>query len=125
MHQDYCANALNGLCWPRGARRRSGLMEITGKIAVVTGAGSGIGQAVSAQLSTRGVKAIALVDLNPSVLQVATRINAEAGPGGPTAEAFVGNVADASFRRSVYDQVIQRFGVPGICVPAAGITRDA
>jgi len=100
-------------------------MEITGKIAVVTGAGSGIGQAVSAQLSSRGVKAIALVDLNPGVMQVATRINAEAGKGGPTAEAFVGNVTDSSFRRSVYDQVVQRFGVPGICVPAAGITRDA
>ncbi len=100
-------------------------MEISGKIAVVTGAGSGIGQATAAQLAKRGVKALGLVDLNPAVMQVATRINAEAGPGGPTAEAFVGNVTDPSFRRSVYDQVVQRFGVPGICVPAAGITRDA
>ena len=37
-------------------------MNIQGKCAVVTGAGSGIGQAVAVELAERGVKAVALVD---------------------------------------------------------------
>lgn len=99
-------------------------MDISGKVAVVTGAGSGIGQATSLQLAARGVKAIALVDLSPAVKDVAARINDNVA-GRALAEAFVGDVTSPPFRRSVYDQVVQRHGVPGICVPAAGITRDA
>src|SRR5262249_6352205 len=42
------------------------------------------------------------------------------------AYAFVGNTTDATFRKSVYDEIQARTGgVAGICVPAAGITRDA
>ena len=36
-------------------------MDIPGRIAVVTGAGSGIGEAVSLELARRGIKALALV----------------------------------------------------------------
>lgn len=98
-------------------------MEIQGKVAVVTGAGSGIGQAASLQLAARGVKALALIDLNPAVEDVAAGINNGSRPG--IAQAFIGDTTSASFRRSVYDQVSSRHGVPRICVPAAGITRDA
>src|SRR5262249_22259115 len=41
------------------------------------------------------------------------------------AVSFTGDVIDADFRRRVFDDVGQRFGVVNICVPAAGITRDA
>lgn len=98
-------------------------MEIRGKVAVVTGAGSGIGQAAALQLANKGVKGIGLVDLNRQVQDVAARINDSAGR--TIAQAFVGDTTDPDFRRSVYDQVIEKFGVVGICVPAAGITRDA
>ena len=98
-------------------------MEIKGKVAVVTGAGSGIGQAAALELSRRGVKAIALADLSDSVSETAAKINDMAGHA--VAQAFVGDTTQPAFRRSVYDQVIAKFGVPGICVPAAGITRDA
>ncbi len=37
-------------------------MEIEGTVAIVTGAGSGIGEAVSLELVRRGVKAIGLID---------------------------------------------------------------
>ena len=37
-------------------------MDIKGKIAIVTGAASGIGRALSLELARRGVKAIAMVD---------------------------------------------------------------
>jgi len=98
-------------------------MEIKGKVAVVTGAASGIGQAAARQLAARGVRGIAAVDMNPAVREAAASINDEAGQ--PLAHPYIGDTTQPAFRRSVYDQVIAKFGVPGICVPAAGITRDA
>ncbi len=98
-------------------------MEIKDKVAVVTGAGSGIGQAVSIELAKRQVRGIALVDRGEAVHQVATSINEWTGQA--EAEAFVGDVTDETFRRRVFESVRERFGVPQICVPAAGITRDA
>jgi NAD(P)-dependent dehydrogenase (short-subunit alcohol dehydrogenase family) len=41
------------------------------------------------------------------------------------AEAFAGNTTDEAFRFRVYDAIVARHGVVHICVPAAGITRDA
>jgi NAD(P)-dependent dehydrogenase (short-subunit alcohol dehydrogenase family) len=98
-------------------------MKIEGKVAVVTGAASGIGEAVSAELAHRGVKAVILVDRSTNVTQVARVINE--AEGRAVAEAVVGDAADAAFRSQVYEQVIARHGVINICVPAAGITRDA
>jgi len=98
-------------------------MEIRGKVAVVTGAGSGIGQAASLELANRGVKAIALVDRSDAVHGLANQIKQM--PGQPTAVPFVGDTTDPSFRRRVYDEMVQKHAIPNICVPAAGITRDA
>ena len=98
-------------------------MEIKDKVALITGAGSGIGQAVARDLAKRGAKAIALVDVNESVKELAAELSSGNGTG-PKAEAFIGSVSDQDFCRSVYDQVTERYGLVTICVPAAGITRD-
>jgi NAD(P)-dependent dehydrogenase (short-subunit alcohol dehydrogenase family) len=98
-------------------------MKIQGKVALVTGAASGIGEATGGELVRRGAKAVALVDRSPAVESVARSVNAEAGR--TVARAFVGDVTVESFRRNVFDQVSAEFGVVAICVPAAGITRDA
>jgi NAD(P)-dependent dehydrogenase (short-subunit alcohol dehydrogenase family) len=98
-------------------------MKIEGKVALVTGAASGIGQAVAAELARRNIKALALIDRSPRVTEVAWGINETAGR--PIAEALVGDAADESFRAQAFDQVTARHGVVNILVPAAGITRDA
>ena len=98
-------------------------MEVKGKIALVTGAGSGIGQAAAAELASQGVSALALVDQNDSVNQVAAGINDRANK--TLALAYIGNVTQSDFRRKVYDDIGQKAGVVRICVPAAGITRDS
>jgi len=98
-------------------------VEIKGKIAVVTGAGSGIGQAAALELANRGVKALALADLNKAVEDVAARINDE--QRRIAAYAFMGDTTDPAFRKHVYDEIEHKAGICGICVPAAGITRDA
>jgi len=97
-------------------------MNVKDKVAVVTGAGSGIGQAVSTELAERGVRAIGMVDHSDHVIKVARAVNDQCQE--PVAEAFVGDVTDAAFRRQVFDALQARHGTPRICVPAAGITRD-
>ena len=43
-------------------------MKIKGKVALITGAASGIGEAVAQELARRGVKAVLLVDRNRGIL---------------------------------------------------------
>jgi NAD(P)-dependent dehydrogenase (short-subunit alcohol dehydrogenase family) len=97
-------------------------MNIHGRVAVVTGAASGIGCAVATELAERGLRAIGLVDRNEAVLRVARAINDLRG--APVAEGLIGDVTDAAFRRKAFDLLQARHGTPSICIPAAGITRD-
>ncbi|MGA2067347.1 MAG: SDR family oxidoreductase [Thermoguttaceae bacterium] len=99
-------------------------MDIPGKVAVITGAGSGIGEAVALELVRRGIKAVALVDQVNGVSHLAESIDQFTHKHAQTV-AYVGDVTDEAFRRQVYDEVTSRWGVPRICVPAAGITRDS
>ena len=98
-------------------------MEIKDKVAVVTGAASGIARAVTRELVRLGAGRIAMVDVNPAVGEVAAEINREAGR--EAAVPFSGDVTDADFRRRVYAEMRDRYSPVCICVPAAGITRDA
>jgi len=98
-------------------------MKIQGKVAVVTGAGSGIGEAVSTELAKRGARAVILVDRSANATQTAQKIDDMVGR--PVAEAFVGDTTDDQFRSKVYKQTFAKHGIVNICIPAAGISRDA
>jgi NAD(P)-dependent dehydrogenase (short-subunit alcohol dehydrogenase family) len=98
-------------------------MRIENRVAVVTGAASGIGEAVARELARRGARAVVLVDRSDRVREVAASINEAAGR--EVAEPHIGLTTDAAFRTRVYDEAIARHGVVHICIPAAGITRDA
>jgi len=97
-------------------------MEIKGKVAVVTGAGSGIGQAVAMELASRQVAGLALVDRAETVHSVVAKVNDLMQKS--LAIAFVGDVTNPAFRVQVYDEIERRMGVVRMCIPAAGITRD-
>jgi len=97
-------------------------MNIQNQCAVVTGAGSGIGQAVALELAQRGAKAVGLVDRSDRVLDVATDINNLMN--AQVAEAWIGDTTDELFRRKTFDVMCAKYGPPRICVPAAGINRD-
>ena len=97
-------------------------MEIKDKIAIVTGAASGIGRAVCLELAQRGAKAIAMVDLSDEVEIAAEQVNNEAN--AKIACAYKGDTTDQGFRTRVFDEITAKYGPAHICVPAAGITRD-
>ncbi|MFO1436194.1 MAG: SDR family oxidoreductase [Gammaproteobacteria bacterium] len=97
-------------------------MEIVDKVALITGAASGIGRAVALDLARRKVRALALVDMGQAAETVAAEVNKAAG--APIATAYIGNTIDADFRASVFDAVSAQHGNVSICIPAAGITRD-
>lgn len=98
-------------------------MSIPNQIAIVTGGGSGIGEAVAREFAQRGARTVVLVDRSEQAQSVAQSINQERGRD--VAHAMLGDVTSDAFRKTCFDQVIERFGVPTICIPAAGITRDA
>src|SRR5262249_13922319 len=87
------------------------------------GAAGGSGAAPARGRARRGARARGLVDRSAHTPQVARSINEAAGR--PVAEALVGDAGDEGFRARVFSEVMARHGVVNICVPAAGITRDA
>ena len=75
-------------------------MKIKDKVAVITGGASGIGRAVSNQLSQMGVKKIALVDMTDAVEEAVNEINKETGTD--VAVAYKGDTTDENFRKQVF-----------------------
>src|SRR5262249_18504679 len=71
----------------------------------------------------RGAKAVALIDRAAAVTDVARKINQASSR--PVAEAFVGDASAEEFRSHIFQTVGRKHGLATICVPAAGITRDA
>ncbi len=97
-------------------------MLIRDKIAVVTGAASGIGNAVAQRLIAAGAKQVGIVDLTDAVHGAADQINK--AQGKQVARAFQGDVTDSDFRAQVF-QTLGEDSPVQLCVPAAGILRDA
>ncbi len=97
-------------------------MDLTGKVAVVTGGAGGIGQSFCARLAREGVTAIGIVDLSEEVACVCEAVNASVDR--TVAFPFSGDVTDAAFRESVFADLETRFDSVNLCVPAAGILRD-
>jgi NAD(P)-dependent dehydrogenase (short-subunit alcohol dehydrogenase family) len=98
-------------------------MNIENRVAIVTGGASGIGRAVALDLAGRGASKIALVDMSDQLQVAVEQVNNEFDR--EIAVGYHGDVTSPEFRTRAYDDIQQKFGVVRICVPAAGVTRDA
>lgn len=96
-------------------------LKLKDKIAIVTGAGQGIGRATALRLVQEGA-ALVLADVNEASLAETGRlIAAEGGQAAPV-------VADVSLRsdaQTVVQTALSRFGRVDVLINNAGITRDA
>lgn len=97
------------------------MKELSGKVALVTGAGRGIGKAVALELARLG--ATVLVNYNGSK-ERAEEVVAQIAAQGGTAEAVCCNVADFQACGSMVEEAVKRYEHVDVLVNNAGITRD-
>jgi NAD(P)-dependent dehydrogenase (short-subunit alcohol dehydrogenase family) len=88
--------------------------NLGGKVAIVTGAARGIGQATAQELSRRGAKVV-IVDL----AQEAADAAAQSLPG--EAYGVAADVTDAGAMRAVVAEAVARFGGVDVVIANAGI----
>ncbi|MGI9148583.1 MAG: enoyl-[acyl-carrier-protein] reductase FabL [Chloroflexota bacterium] len=97
---------------------------MTGKLALVTGGGRGIGRAIVLELARRGADLLINYVRHPDA---AEQTAAEARGLGVRAETLRGNVADDKQVEQLFEQVRQKYGYLDVLVnnSASGVNRAA
>jgi len=96
-------------------------MRLKDKVAIVTGAGRGIGEAIVYRFIEEGAR-VTLCDVDQAgLMQAEDRAKAMKG----ACMVAVGSVADRGFVQKMVDDTVKAFGTLDILVNNAAITRDA
>ena len=93
------------------------MVEFNGKVALVTGAGSGIGEACAKDLATNGAKVV-VTDIN---LEAAERVAREITEAGGKAKATKLDSASPEDNRKAVEFAVQEFGGLHLAVNNAGV----
>ena len=94
---------------------------VAGRVAVVTGAASGMGRATAHLLADEGA-AVAVIDRSADGVDA---VAGEISAAGGTAAAWVLDVTDAAAVRRAVDEVTTRLGPPDILINNAGVSLPA
>jgi NAD(P)-dependent dehydrogenase (short-subunit alcohol dehydrogenase family) len=95
-------------------------MMLQGRVAIVTGAGGGLGRAHALYLAGQGAKVV----VNDLTQEAADRVAAEIVAQGGEAFAVAASVTDEAAVNEMVEQVVARWGRVDILISNAGILRD-
>jgi NAD(P)-dependent dehydrogenase (short-subunit alcohol dehydrogenase family) len=93
------------------------MKDLNGKVAVITGAGSGIGRAVAENAAAAGMKVV-VADVEEAALKEAERALTA---GGADALAVVTDVSDAASVRELRDRALAQYGAVHLVHNNAGV----
>ena len=96
-------------------------MDLSGKVAIVTGSGRGLGLAYAQELARRGA-AVVINDVDAAVAEAAVKTIVDAGA---TAVSEVVPVGTSEAAQALVDRAVEEFGRLDILVNNAGILRDS
>lgn len=98
------------------------MQRLAGKVAIVTGAGSGIGQGIAKRLGSEGAKVIVDYVGEPSGANDTLKAIEQAGGEGAIVRADVTSIGDD---RCLVDEAWKRFGAADILVNNAGMEHKS
>lgn len=93
------------------------------KVAIVTGAARGIGEAVALRLAAQGAN-IAFTYVSDSSAEKASALCKKLEDSGVKAKAYQSNAGDFARSEQLVNDVLKEFGKVDICVNNAGISKD-
>jgi NAD(P)-dependent dehydrogenase (short-subunit alcohol dehydrogenase family) len=93
------------------------MTALEGKVAIVTGASSGIGYASAALFAREGARVVAAARRRAPLDQLVAEVEAAGGQ----AIAMAGDVTDEDFARRLVDTAIERFGGLDVALNNAGV----
>jgi NAD(P)-dependent dehydrogenase (short-subunit alcohol dehydrogenase family) len=96
-------------------------VKLSGKVAIVTGAGSGIGRAIALRFAAEG----AAVVVNDLVADAAQRVAKEIEAAGGRAQPFPGDVSDPRRVEALVREAVARFGRLDVLVNNAAFQEHA
>jgi 3-oxoacyl-[acyl-carrier protein] reductase len=96
-------------------------MRFEDQVAIVTGAGRGIGRAIALRLASEGARVACVSRTQQNAQNVADEINAPR----LAAKAYAVDVADHAAVQKVGSQILNDFGRADVLVNNAGVRRDA
>ena len=94
-------------------------MRLAGKVAIITGAGSGFGEGIARRFAEEGAKCV-LADINS---EAGERVANELRASGAEAIHVQTDVADGASVQSLVDHALEHFGDLDIVINNAGITH--
>src|SRR5436309_3735702 len=96
-------------------------MRFEGQIAIITGAGRGIGRAIALRFANKGARVACVSRTEENARKIADEINALRSE---SAKAYPVDVGDHTAVQKIGARILEDFGRSDILVNNAGVTRD-
>jgi short-subunit dehydrogenase/pimeloyl-ACP methyl ester carboxylesterase len=118
LTSEWIDRVVSGAAPPSASVVGTGRRDVRGKLALVTGAGAGIGRATALELARKGARAVMIVDRD---LAAAEETAAAVRDVGTDAAVYQADVGDVTAMNKLAAQVNDEHGVVDILVNNAGI----